>query len=498
MIKETKQAASVTAPLCIAITIMAVLILGLVEGARYYGLKEDAWDFTNLAAESLFAGYQPFLLEEYQMFLLDGSFGTGDLNIAAAEDEMKVLLYENLIAADNTGIDFYRMNAVDIEVDAYRLITDDSGKVFEAQAAAAMKEIIKKQAAEKIRDRIKGIKDKDVLEPEESIKNADKALEELKEQKEREAAEKKEEKQEEPEQPAEPVKENPMDTMKEIRKKGVLALVLPPDKNVSAKEVSVDHVLLKRNLRKGTYHAAKSTGWYERILMQEFIKQFAGNALKPAENSALSYGTEYLIGGRGSDEENLKKTVNMLLMLRESVNFLYLQTDKVKRAEALAAATAIAGVSANPLIISAVEQGILAAWAYVESICDVKALLGGGKVPLLKNTGNWKTQLSGLGQAVGMDYKGESKGLTYENYLDVFLYSKTTKQAAYRGMDLMEWNMQNEDGYEKCRMDYMITGLKLTGEYDADTFFFEIFGESAAFRYCFLEQTEYEYEGVSL
>ena len=48
------------------------------------------------------------------------------------------------------------------------------------------------------------------------------------------------------------------------------------------------------------------------------------------------------------------------------------------------------------------------------------------------------------------------------------------------------------------RSDYMITGLKLTGEYDADTFFFEIFGESAAFRYRFLEQTEYEYEGVSL
>ena len=76
-----KKEASVTLFVCLAVPVLAVLILSLLEGARYCGLKADAKEWPNLAAESLFAGYQSVLLDEYGLFFLDGSFGTGELNI---------------------------------------------------------------------------------------------------------------------------------------------------------------------------------------------------------------------------------------------------------------------------------------------------------------------------------------------------------------------------------------------------------------------------------
>ena len=86
--------------------------------------------------------------------------------------------------------------------------------------------------------------------------------------------------------------------------------------------------------------------------MQEYLKPLIGNAVTPKVGGALSYGVEYLICGKKSDEENLKGTVRKLLLLREVMNFLYLQGDHAKQAEALSAASAIAGITGNPAIIS--------------------------------------------------------------------------------------------------------------------------------------------------
>ena len=474
---------------------MSSLILGLVEGSRYYGLKEDAKEFTGLVQESLFAGYQPVLAEDFQMFFLDGGFGSGNFNLAAAEDEMQALLYDNFaLSGRRDGMNLYRLHMSGIEITEYLLASDADGKVFEMQAAKVMKKIIGQRAARKILDRIKETEEgKDAKSPEDSIKDAEAALAQLSEEKESKEGEK--EQKELPKTP-EPEMENPMETLKKLRKQGILALVMPAGKAVSEKSASVDQSLLKRKLNKGVYKKVQQTGWYERILMQEFIKPFVGNAVMPKEDGVLSYGTEYLICGRGSDRENLKKTVNQLLLLREASNFLYLQTDKGKNAEAFAAAVAIAGITVNPVIIEAVKQGILAAWAYVESICDVKTLLSGGKVPPMKNPSSWKTQLSNLQGAVAQECSKSLSGLSYENYLDVLLYGKSVKQIAYRSMDLMEWDMQKEYGYETCKMDHMIVGMKLAAEYEANPLFSGIFGKDGGFCYRFAEKASYIYDGT--
>ncbi len=491
MMRRWKGRAFVTVPLCLALTCLAVFLLSLAEAARYDGLKADVGEWTHVALESLFAGYQPTLLETYGMFYLDGGFGAESLELSAAEDEMEALLYENLSAVDRTdGMNAYRMHTAGVTVDAYQLATDGEGKVFAHQAAETMKTTMGRQAAQEIMDRITGIekKERESGDPEQSMQDAKASLDGLASQ--AEAA--KEENQAPIEAGQEPI-ENPLDLVKQLRQQGILALVFPSGKTVSQKEAVVDNCLLKRDLETGNFRQASSPDWYERVLMQEFLKTFAGDAVSPNESGALSYGTEYLICGKGSDMENLKGVVHKLLLLRECLNFLYLQTDQAKQAEALSAATAVVGALANPAILPVVQQGILAAWAYVESICDVKALLAGGNVPLLKYSGTWKTEISALAEAVNGDYSNETEGFSYESYLDALLYATTLKKAAYRGMDLMEWSMQKENRYARRRMDHMITGIKITAEYDAVPLFLGFFEENRIGGYQWIEQAEYVY-----
>lgn len=495
--------ASITVYFSLALVMSSVLILCLAEAARLEGLKADAQEWTNLTVESLFAGYQPFLLEEYDMFFLDGSFGTGRFNIETGEEEMEALLYENLQSKQIAdGINLYRMRVNDVEIMNYTLATDQKGQVFEARAAESMKQIIGQRAAKKILEEIQRTRAEEgnAGDPEQSITDAEQALLELKQQENEQQAEdfvpsstlKGTASGFVPTESAEVV--NPLDAVKPVRQQGVLSLVIPEGKTVSEKSMNVDNSLLKRECCTGTGSKQIKNGWYERILMQEFIKPYVGNFLSPSDEGALSYGLEYLICGKNSDSENLKGTVNRLLLLREAVNYLYLQTDETKKAEALATAAALAGVSANPAVISVVKQGILAAWAYAESVCDVKALLSGGKVPLKKTAENWNTGLSNLGSVMNGEYRGSNHGLSYENYLNAFLYEKADQKIAYRSMDLMEQDMRQEERYADIRMDYMIADMQIQADYDGNTIFSGIFGEDTVGGYQFVKQAGYGYK----
>lgn len=500
--RRNRRNASVTVPLCLLLTIFALFLFSLAESARFYGLKEDAKEWARLTTESLFASYQPMLFQQYQMFLLDGSFHTGELDMEMAEAEMEALLNESLMAGGKKeGMNLYRMQAAGVQVTAYRLITDEEGKVFEVQAAKAMKSVIGTTVAESLLNRINDMGQKEMQggDPEKSIQQADAALEELEKQKEAEKKEQEGKEQESEAKTEEPVKteelkENPLKVMKTLRQQGILALVLPSGTSPSGKNISLNNCLLNRSWKEGTYKQEENPGLYERVLTQEFIKSFAGNAVAPIEKNALAYGMEYVINGSGSDIENLKSIVARLLILRETVNFLYLQTDGTKREESLAVATLIAGATANPVIVTAVQQGILAAWAYVESLCDVKTLLSGGRVPLVKSEASWKSQLSQLSQAVKADYSKDDSGYSYEDYLDYLMYGKSVKQIAYRSMDLMEWNLQNEKDYAKCRMNQMIVGIKAEVELDADTLFLGIFGKDPVMGYHFTGKTDFVYD----
>ncbi|MBO5373512.1 MAG: hypothetical protein J6A75_12475 [Lachnospiraceae bacterium] len=467
--------ATITIYFCLSMVVVAALILALVEAVRYEGLNTDANQWTDAAAESLCAGYQPLLLEEYDIFALDGSFGNEEFSLGQGEEELEALLYDNLQYTTEKSINFYRMGVRDVRITEYTLLTDDNGQIFMAYIADLMKSRLGKKGARKIYDRITKNKyiEGESVDIEQSIVNAKQNVNISQE---------------------EGIECNPLEDITLFGGQDILNIVLPSGKSASDKVMDVENSLLHRKKKQGTGWKKADIDWYERILVQEYFKSLGGNFIEPKEDGALSYGIEYLIWGESSDEKNLKKTINYILLLREAANYLYLRTDAVKQAEALSVATALAGGSANPAVIAAVKQGILAAWAYAESILDVKALLCGGKIPLKKTAESWKSGLSGLASVVTQEYKGETQGLSYEDYLEVFLYTRTEKTMAYRMLDLMEQKLREQSGCQNCRMDYMLTAVKIEAEYVGNTIFFGIFAKDTVGGYGFKKTAEYIYQ----
>ena len=62
-------------------------------------------------------------------------------------------------------------------------------------------------------------------------------------------------------------------------------------------------------------------------------------------------------------------------------------------------AAALAGFTGNPAIIKTVQIAVVGAWAYIESIQDIRALLMGGKIALVKSKEQWTTDLAHLLQS---------------------------------------------------------------------------------------------------
>ena len=108
---------------------------------------------------------------------------------------------------------------------------------------------------------------------------------------------------------------------------------------------------------------------------QEYIKQYSGNYLTPKEEGCLSYGTEFVIAGKGSDKENLASIVKRILIIREAINYQILLNSPKKQAQAMTVAAALAGALAAPEAVHAIKTGIVAVWALAESVEDVKILL---------------------------------------------------------------------------------------------------------------------------
>ena len=94
--------------------------------------------------------------------------------------------------------------------------------------------------------------------------------------------------------------------------------------------------------------------------------------------------------------ENLQIVLNKIRRFRMAPNFLYLQTDETKKAEAKVLAGIVSALLGNPGLTEVVAQGVLMAWAYGESIMDLRVLTAGGKVPSVKTKETWKLSLSGL------------------------------------------------------------------------------------------------------
>ena len=490
-----KDQASITVFASLSLLLVASFLLVLLEAARVHGLSSYAKMVRMQSLESLFSNYNRHIFDEYGIFLLDGGFGKGQMDLAGINGYLQDYSQNNLrpviggIPSYGTTVNAYQMDAVSCAVENYLVATDADGAPFRHMIALRQKKLFPVSVASNLRD---GYQQADTfqsrgrqnqMDMEQANTHIDQAKQEREEQRRRarELAEQMES-EDAPDQdvsreegPPEPEIENPIETMKTLRSRDLLDLVLPASKGVSNKSIPSEEMLLKRELLSGNMEYEADTDWYEDILFLQYLnEQFDCFTTATAdETHALDLEKEYLLCGKASDRENLKAVVGELLLIREGANFLYLQTDAVKQEEAYAVATALLASTGLVGLAGVVAQGILAAWAFAESVLDIRTLLNDGKISWMKTAADWTTDLSGIGQLASgtMEAKRCANGEDYEGYIEKMLFLKGRRELNFRTMDLIEQQLHQLSGYETAKMDQMLLAVNVRFEYQARPLF---------------------------
>lgn len=182
------------------------------------------------------------------------------------------------------------------------------------------------------------------------------------------------------------------------------------------------------------------------------------------EQGNFAYQQEYILFGKDDSRSNLTAMAESLLAIREGLNLAFLVTNTRMRTLAETAAYALVGATGMYPLVLVTEFVILAAWAFAESVYDLRELFRGEKVPVWKTEGTWHTAVNGLvrteGGALEDQITSEILGLSYGDYLKLFLMIVDTRTLCLRSMDVIQEEIcgeQPEFRMEDCYGDARAT-----------------------------------------
>ena len=491
---------SMTVYLALSLVLILSLLMTLLESARMRGLRVDGNRMAQTGVESVFAEYCRPLLEDYDVLALDGAYGNEGFSVDQVTSRLDGFLATNAqIGGSVLGkrADLYPMSEDHSELTAYSLLTDGNGAAYYNMAGEYMKGALPIHAAKKLyqsyTEQSQESQSESLDEKWEAAKNAVDAVDSGEGLGEEENSEITDEEKEAAAAVTDE-KKGILDQVTEWKNKGILALVMEDSSSVSEKTISTKNVVSKRTLEQGTADTpTRNSGWYSKLLFQAYLEEKFSSYGEVIEGHILDYELEYCYAGKDSDVKNLTSVAETLLAAREAANFAYLLTDKEKVQEARVVAIAIAGLLAMPAIVTAIEIGVLIAWAFIESVQDVRSLFSGGKVPLIKSQATWKTALTSESQSSG----SSEKGLTYAEYLQLLLYGKKATGLTMRSLDLVELNVQSQTYYGNVKMDHCIVQADWEVQWKAGTMFLNMFGavtEKYGDGYEFVSTGTYGYE----
>lgn len=240
------------------------------------------------------------------------------------------------------------------------------------------------------------------------------------------------------------------------------------DKKVSDKMDSLSFSGLKgiKALLSVDISMDKSSGlWTKDSYIIPYIEDcFSFYGSEDKKERVLLYEMEYLINGKNSDVENLKRTANYILLLRFINNYIFTGKNARMKEQVTMMASAITGVMGMPQTTKAVQVLIRMALSYGEALLELHTLFSGGEVPMVKDESTWnltlKTMVTQLRNK--QTVKKGKKNLSYKDYLKLLLLTKgDSKKVCYRMMDIMQENTAcKEAGFlmENCLFSYRWKG----------------------------------------
>ena len=197
--------------------------------------------------------------------------------------------------------------------------------------------------------------------------------------------------------------------------------------------------------------------WY----LSAYFKSYTTGDVAEVETalypSVLSYEKEYLCFHQEKDQDNLRKVVMVLVMLRLIPNLIALYGDKISNTQAETAAFGLVGFTGLAALVSVAKLLILTVWAFEEAIIDVAILLDGKELRIVPTAQHHlkfeelvmfcHTLIMSKLEAYG-DNKSKEFGLSYDQYLNFFLLLQSKKNKSLHACDLIQENLRLRYGSE--------------------------------------------------
>lgn len=292
------------------------------------------------------------------------------------------------------------------------------------------------------------------------------------------------------------VREIKSDVEKEVDslwENGILNLVMDSNDEISENQVVLSE-LPSNDVKKGDKMSEHSISenLIRKAVFGEYILTHFGCYTDLKSGTTLKYEVEYILEGNPNDKDNLKSVVEKLIAVRGGFNIISIFKDAEKMNDAYAVAASVAGIIGMPLAIKAVQTGIIIAWSGAEAVIDVRNLLKGKKVPLIKSPQQWNLSLANISGLKCSEKSGDDAGgLLYNEYLRYFLSLTDREIQVWRTMDVIQMDISNR--YNKSfKMKDCIAEISLTSDYQIKKLF-SIFVPEAAKKDIYDIEVQYKY-----
>ena len=137
-----KERGSITLFLALILSLLLSLVCTSIESVCMASARTQILNSMDIGLYSVFGQYDRKLLEEYDLFALDGSMGGGQLNLAKICDNLESYM-KPVLKQNSQKLELHQSGLT-----GYRLLTDECGEVFYQQIVQYMQETLGSQGVQ--------------------------------------------------------------------------------------------------------------------------------------------------------------------------------------------------------------------------------------------------------------------------------------------------------------------------------------------------------------
>lgn len=445
--------------LAMILTTILSLATTLIAGARYSAMRVEIATVHETAGYSVLSQYHRLLFERYGLLF----FFTGDL-----ADKNKELMNRNF-KRDQIGKilsvrDMLALTVEENQIEGISLATDGNGQVLRRQCVICMEEQYGISYLKQLGDRLAKIEGLGVLEEEPTYHICEEVWSKEGLKTETDAL----------------LSQTVIPKSFHYIEQEALRFMIG-GKDYSNKELNKSEAVTGRALIQGRGLSEKlqfrDDSW-AKLLFVEYILKHTGDYTDPCIDGCLEYQIEYILSGEETDGSNLWNTASRLLEVRTCANVLGILANESRCGFVGELSKTLAAAIGNPELEVLISAALILIWGEVEGIYDVRKLLQGQGVNLIKADEEWLIDISTIANIATLSNAENSEGkgnkllveeekldgekeqcvdreeMKYKDYLRLLLWVQDKEILTLRLMDIIEADIRAVSGQKSFCLDY--------------------------------------------